>query len=257
MTSEAPLFDTHCHFDFDVFAEDFDAQLRQATEVGVKRILIPAIGEENWQRLELLSAHHNEIDWALGCHPYFLNQNSTKQVDNLIAYYHQTSVRPIAIGECGLDALVSTEMGFQQQILQQHIQVANELGLPVLLHCCKAYNDLLRILKQFPIHNGGVLHGFSGSYQQAMQLLEKGILIGVGGVITYPRANKTRNSIRQLPLEGILLETDAPDMPLNHFQGQPNHPKRLPVILSTLSELKQIEKQTIARKIWQNSLSLF
>ncbi|WP_394240289.1 TatD family hydrolase [Vibrio astriarenae] len=257
MTTEIALFDSHCHFDFDVFAGDFDAHLTQARQAGVKRMLIPAIGKSNWSRLENLSRRYNEIDWALGCHPYFLSQSSIEQVDHIVTHFHTTHTKPIAIGECGLDKMVEVDFALQRQVLQSHLTAANELQLPVVLHSRKAHNDLLHILKQQPAQFGGILHGFSGSFQQAMQFVEKGLLIGVGGVITYPRANKTRNAIRELPLECIALETDAPDMPINHFQGQPNHPKRLPVILSTLSELKQTEKQTIAQKVWQNTTSLF
>ncbi|MDR9827477.1 TatD family hydrolase [Vibrio sp. FNV 38] len=255
--TEYPLFDTHCHLDFDVFTANFETQLTRATDANVKRLLIPSIGPQNWEAVHRLASTHCQIDWALGYHPYYLTESATKGAHQLVQRYQQFEYKPLAIGECGLDSMVDTNSKIQQQILQAHIASANELNLPVVLHCRKSHSDLLHIIKRNPVKRGGVLHGFSGSYELAMQFVEKGFFIGVGGVITYPRAQKSRTAITRLPLEYMVLETDSPDMPLYGFQGSPNHPEHLNLILNTICDLKQIERQTIARKIWENSISLF
>ncbi|MGL6314627.1 TatD family hydrolase [Vibrio sp. WXL103] len=252
-----PLFDTHCHFDFAVFEAQFDEHLARAQQQGVQKIMLPAIGPQNWQRLDSLSQRHGAIHWALGYHPNFLTTKPLNLTPSLSKAFDQAKQKPLAIGECGLDGLTDIDARTQQVVLQSHLDIANELEMPVILHCRKAHNELLRTLKHTPVKAGGVLHGYSGSYELAMRFVDKGIKIGVGGVITYPRANKTRNAISALPNDCLVLETDAPDMPLNGFQGKPNHPKRLPLILNTVCDLKQTDTQTIASQFWQNSLELF
>ncbi len=130
-------------------------------------------------------------------------------------------------GECGLDfAIADANWERQVELLEAQLKLANDYGLPVILHCRKAFPELLGILKRNPPVAGGVYHGFSGSLSQAEQLIDLGIKIGVGGTITYSRANKTRNTIAALPLAALMLETDAPDMPVAGFQGgQPNRPR--------------------------------
>lgn len=247
------LFDTHCHFDFEPFADDFPAQLRTAKEQGVERFLIPSIGPTNWQRVRELSCHHREIYYSLGIHPYFLNLESNTDLTGLELALMERSSKCLAVGECGLDAMVDMDSKLQESILSAQVAMAQSSNLPLILHARKTHNRLIQILKQHKFKHGGILHGFSGSYQQAMQFVDLGFYIGVGGVITYPRANKTRQAISQLPEHSLVLETDAPDMPLNGYQGKPNHPKLLAKTLTCLAELKKTPKQTFASILWKNS----
>ncbi|GLT17186.1 hydrolase [Vibrio zhanjiangensis] len=251
------LFDTHCHFDFDVFSDDFVSHLQLAHEQGVERIMIPSIGPSNWDKLLAMSAEHAGIYTALGMHPYFLSGDSffcfadlKKQVDAHINHLQ-------AIGECGLDAMVDVDHEIQRQVFNAQIALASDHQLPLILHSRKTHNEVLQLLKKHKFSFGGVLHGFSGSYQQAMQFVELGFYIGVGGVITYPRAQKTRKTVFDLPLENIVLETDAPDMPLMGYQGKPNHPAMLVHILSCLANLREMDEQTIAQITWENANQAF
>jgi TatD DNase family protein len=148
--------------------------------------------------------------------------------------------------------MVKVDMALQERIFIHQIEMANQYQLPIILHSRKTDNRLLQLLKQNRFQYGGVLHGFSGSYQQAMQFIECGFYIGVGGVITYPRAKKTRQAVAQLPLEKLVLETDSPDMPLNGHQGKANHPKMIGEIVSCLASLKGMSRQTIAENVWKN-----
>lgn len=117
-------------------------------------------------------------------------------------------------------AIADADKDQQMALLTAQLQIANQYHLPVILHCRKAFPEMIRLLRQHTPVAGGVYHAFSGSYPQAKQLLDLGINIGVGGTITYPRANKTRQTIAALPLTALLLETDAPDMPIAGYQGQ-------------------------------------
>ena len=141
--------------------------------------------------------------------------------------------------------------------LQAQLQLANEHDLPVILHCRKAFSELVQLLRQQPPKMGGVYHGFSGSYQQATQLIDLGIKIGVGGTITYSRAQKTRATIAKLPLSALLLETDAPDMPVSGYQGQPNRPERLVNIVTVLAEIRGEEYAQVAQATTLTTTELF
>ncbi|PMJ92555.1 TatD family hydrolase [Vibrio sp. 10N.261.55.A7] len=250
------LFDTHCHFDFRQFGGDFDSELSAAKQQGVERFLIPSVNEDNWLAVQQLSYQYPEIYHALGFHPWFLPSQPAKALPSLVQALEQRSSQCVAIGECGLDFMTDTPSDRQESYLSMQLELAQQYDLPVILHCRKAHHRLIPMLKRYPLLKGGVLHGFSGSAQQAMSYIELGFYIGVGGTITYPRANKTRVAVSQLPLEFLVIETDAPDMPMHGFQGQPNHPKMLPKVLSELALLKKESEQTIARSLWKNSHKL-
>lgn len=246
------LFDTHCHFDFPPFQDDFPNQLAEANQAGVERFLIPAIGLSNWPLLQQLARDNPQVYIALGFHPYFLDTQAVSQLEQLDTLLATKPPSCVAVGECGLDGMVDVGIELQETLLIEQIKLANQHRLPLVLHARKMHNRLLQLLKQQRHQTGGILHGFSGSYQQAKQFVDLGFYIGVGGVITYPRANKTRQAVAQLPLDSLVLETDAPDMPLMGYQGQVNHPKRLPLILDILAQLQNNDTQTIAEIVWRN-----
>ncbi len=252
------LFDTHCHFDFDEFAHSFSDELEQAQSAHVKRILIPSIGKTNWLRVKSLAEQHpSNIFYALGFHPYFLSSFAETQLSELESLLSHSDAACVAIGECGLDGMIDVDSGLQERVFEAQLLLAGQAKLPVILHSRKTHNRLLQIIKQHRFNQGGVLHAFSGSEQQAKQFIDSGFKIGVGGAITYPRANKTRQAIAALPLESLVLETDAPDMPICGQQGQTNHPKYLEKILDELAEIRGDDKVELAKQLWKNSLSLF
>ncbi|KJY82253.1 deoxyribonuclease [Vibrio galatheae] len=251
------LFDTHCHLDFDVFAADLDGHIDAAKQAGVERFVIPSIGPSNWRKVADLADQYSSIYYALGIHPYFIDPDSHTYQKQLRQLLTERPAQCVAVGECGLDAMVGIDRLRQEQIFVQQVELAQAFQLPLIIHIRKTHNRLLQLLKQYRFSYGGVIHGFSGSYQQAMQFVDMGFFIGVGGVITYPRASKTRQAIIQLPLESIVLETDSPDMPLNGHQGKENHPKMLAQIVSCLASLKGMSKQTVAERVWKNSNSAF
>ncbi|GEM73990.1 TatD family hydrolase [Vibrio sagamiensis] len=251
------LFDTHCHFDFDVFQQDFAYQVDLAREQGVERILIPSIGPSNWARIQDLANQYSQLYYALGFHPYFLKPEFEQFVPELESLLSSTNRQCVAIGECGLDFAIDVPVELQEQALELQFELAKQFDLPVILHSRKAHNRLIQMVKAAKLPKGGVLHAFSGSYQQAMEWVRLGFFIGVGGTITYPRANKTRTAIQKLSLSCLVLETDAPDMPLFGYQGQTNHPEKARLIFNELSLLRNESAQSIAEVLWQNSHSLF
>ncbi len=115
----------------------------------------------------------------------------------------------------------------QQVVLSAQLKLAKQFDLPVILHSRKSHDPLAAMLRRFDVPARGVVHGFAGSLSQAQAFVKLGYYIGVGGTITYDRANKTRHVMSQLPLTSLLFETDAPDMPVSGFQGEPNRPERI------------------------------
>lgn len=252
------LFDSHCHFDFDQFAHAFGEELEQARLAHVERILIPSVGKSNWQRVKALAMQHPaHIFYALGFHPYFLQSFCQSQVSEFEQLIAERDAACVAIGECGLDGLVDVDASLQEKVLKLQLSLAEQAKLPVILHSRKTHNRLLQLIKQQGFRHGGVLHAFSGSEQQAKQFIDLGFKIGVGGVITYPRANKTRQAIARLPLDALVLETDAPDMPICGKQGLANHPKYLEHILDELVLLRDEEKHMVVQQLWDNTHRLF
>ncbi len=164
----------------------------------------------------------------------------------------------MAIGEIGLD-LYRDDPQFdkQQRFLEAQLKLAKAYQLPVILHSRRTHDKLAQILRRYDLPRRGVVHGFAGSLQQAQAFIKLGYAIGIGGTITYERASKTRQTVAQLPLSSLLLETDAPDMPLQGFQGQPNRPERARQVWEVLCSLREESPEEIADALWHNSQQLF
>jgi len=216
------LIDTHCHLDFPVFDAEREALLNQWNQLGVGEYIIPAVGEENWARVMALAGSHDSIRYGLGIHPWYVGAQTEGALDRLAALLASRPRGLVAVGECGLDL-----------------------------------DTVARILRRFKPAQGGVIHAFSGSLQQAEAFWQLGFRLGIGGVISYERANKTREAVRAMPLEALLLETDAPDMPLQGRQGETNTPASLPEIAALLAQLRQQPLADVISVLHESTQKLF
>ncbi|MGL5759005.1 TatD family hydrolase [Plesiomonas sp.] len=260
------FFDTHCHFDAEPFAVDTAAAWQSAQAAGVSKIVVPSTGPENFSTVLALTRYLH-IYAALGIHPHTRVPHLDTALAQLQRLLQQqllsvselpTSRKVVALGEIGLDAVVlNQDMDAQYLLLRRQLRLANQFKLPVILHSRQTHDLLLRELRQYPVERTGVLHAFSGSREQALAFIRLGYSIGVGGVITYPRANKTRAAIAALPLSALVLETDAPYMPVCGRQGEPNCPERLVDVFAALCELRSESPQEIAESVYKNSMKLF
>ncbi|MDV2859023.1 MULTISPECIES: TatD family hydrolase [Oceanimonas] len=249
------LTDTHCHFDFDAFADNRAGHWQRAQAAGVHRLLIPGVEEAQWPGLPRLCRQLPGTRYALGLHPWWLKTASDQWQQKLITALNSAGNDCVAIGETGLDMACKVPMEKQEYAFVFQLRLACERGLPVVMHSHKTHDVLLKWLRRYP-PVGGVVHGFAGSLQQAQNFWKLGIHIGVGGTITYERAQKTRNTMAAMPAESLVLETDAPDMPLCGFQGQPNHPERLPLVLQALADIRQQPLPELALTLEQNAARL-
>ncbi len=252
------FIDTHCHFDFPPFEDDESASIASAAQAGVGRIIVPSISAARFARVLALAEQHEALYAALGMHPIVIEQHDESGLAQLENYLAQRHPKLAAVGEIGLDLYRDNpQFERQQALLEAQLQLAKRYDLPVILHSRRTHDKLAMLLKKHNLPRAGVVHGFSGSLQQAERFVQLGYKIGVGGTITYPRASKTREVMARLPLSALLLETDAPDMPLNGFQGQPNRPEQAARVFDVLCELRDEAPQIIETALMANTKSLF
>lgn len=262
----SPLFDSHCHFDFDAFEPDRAQVWRRCNEVGINQLLIPGVAPNQWPKAAEIASEYSGIYYAVGVHPWWLQEVfdlqrlASRQLDELAEKLANAAQKNgcVAIGECGLDLIHDADsQQAQERVLAMHLEVAQKLDLPIVIHSVRAHNPLIRLLKDYPLARGGVIHAFSGSLEMGQEYWDLGFYLGIGGTITYERAKKTRSAVEHMPLDALLLETDAPDMPLCGHQGEPNNPERLPEIARTLAELRNQSVAEIATQTTANSRKLF
>lgn len=253
-----PFFDTHCHLDFAELDSVRAESLRAAQAYGVEKILLPGVKAKRWPRVTaLVNQQPTLLCYALGLHPFWTSEHQAEDLQQLQLLLENKPSGLVAIGECGLDQVAAPElMKRQLELLEGQLELARRFDLPLTIHVRKAHPQLQSLLKQYSGVEG-VIHGFSGSYELAKSYFNLGFKLGVGGTITYPRANKTREAVAKLPLEALVLETDAPDMPICGCQGQVNRPDYLPEIFAVLSELRCEKEEEVKQALWQNSLALF
>lgn len=249
------LFDSHCHLDLPELLPQLELHLVNAKAVGVDSFLVPAVQSSAWlPLLELKQRYGFYI--ALGVHPWWASQSQFDALQGLEALAALPEVN--AIGEIGLDfALDEQSFALQRQCFEFQLQLAGKLKKPVVLHHRKSQNELLQVIKQQRFSQGGILHAFSGSFTQGKAFIDMGFKLGIGGTITYQRAEKTRKAVKQFPLDALVLETDSPSMPLHGFQGQINTPARLPLVLKELVELRGENQRYIAEVLFNNTVQLF
>ncbi len=252
------FIDTHCHFDFPPFSGAEAESLARAADAGVRQILVPTVTADRFAGVLALAKRYRALYAALGLHPLYIEQHQQDDVLLLESYLAAAPQKLIAVGEVGLDLYQEhSSLAQQQSLLRQQLALAQRYDLPVMLHSRRAHDPLAAELRRANLARTGVVHGFAGSLVQAQRFIQLGYLIGVGGTITYARAQKTRQVMAQLPLTALLLETDAPDMPLAGYQGQPNRPERAAQVFAALCSLRPEPAEVIANALFENSIGLF
>lgn len=249
------LIDTHCHLDVEELEPDRDQVLQAARAAGLEGIVVPAIHAEGWSRLLALCAREPDLHPALGLHPVYLDRHRDEHLGELKRRLGEGGV--VAVGEIGLDYFVRELDRERQQVLfEAQLRLAAELGLPVIIHARKSHDQVLAALKRIPVP-GGVAHAFSGSLQQAERYIELGFKLGFGGMLTFERSRRIRALARDLPLEAMVLETDAPDLTVAAHHGERNSPAYLPDVLQALAEVRGEEPGVVAERTTRTARELF
>lgn len=249
------LFDSHAHLDAPEFDADREQVLRTARAAGVTEMLVPAVSADAWPKLHALCESQPGLYPAYGLHPCYLQQHSD---DDLAALEDWLRKYPVAaVGECGLDHFdPNLDRARQLRLLHGHFEIAHRFDLPLVLHARRAFEEVILQLRRFGKPLRGVVHSFSGSAEQARQLWQLGFHVGIGGPVTYARARRLRSVVATLPIESLLLETDAPDQPDAFHRGQRNEPAFLVGVLHCVAELRGEDPAAVARATSANARHL-
>ncbi|MCU0766248.1 MAG: TatD family hydrolase [Gammaproteobacteria bacterium] len=249
------LVDTHCHLDVAEFDADRAVVLARARAAGVVAQIVPAIHRTGWPSLLALCAAEPDLYPALGLHPVYLPQHCDADLEALADTIAAT--RPVAIGEIGLDWFVDgLDRERQRHLFERQLAIARDAGLPVVLHVRRAHDAALGTLRRLRVR-GGVAHAFSGSLEQARQYLDLGFKLGFGGMLTFERSTRLRRLARELPLEAIVLETDAPDLTVASHRGVRNSPEYLPECLAALADVRGEDPAIVAACTTANAREIF
>ena len=243
----ALCLDTHCHLDADEFAADRDGVIERAALSGVSGVLIPAVRARDYLAVKYLAHHAANIlpatCYTLGIHPIYTPEATESDLISLRQSVIDAMDDPrfVGIGEIGLDYfLPELDSHHQAFFFEAQLDLAKEFDLPVILHVRRSQDAILKVLRSRKL-SGGIAHAFNGSFQQAEQFIKHNFVMGFGGAMTFPRALQIRRLAKDLPLESLVLETDAPDIPpawLAHQEHHRNEPAELPQISSVLAEIR-------------------
>lgn len=246
--------DTHCHLNHPDFASDAQQAWNRAWEVGVHSAIVVGYDLASSESAIQVAQRLEGCRAAVGIHPHDAAQCAPTALLRLKELASQPSV--VAIGEIGLDYYRNlSPKDVQQQALEKQIQLAIDLHLPVIIHCRDAYDDLLDTLARYPLR--GVLHCFSGELHHAWRAIEMGWYLGIGGVVTFKNAHTLREVVRQMPLERLLLETDAPYLAPMPHRGKRNEPAYIPLIGAQVSAIKGEPIEQIAQVTTRHASELF
>lgn len=249
------LVDSHCHLDAAEFDPDRAAVIARARAAGVQAQVVPAVSAARWPVLREVCRQAPGLYPAYGLHPMFLAEHRPEHLQVLADWIERE--RPCAIGECGLDFFVDgLDVQAQQHYFLGQLALARDHDLPVIVHARRAVDAVIAAINRIGGLRG-VVHSFSGSPEQAAQLHKRGFLLGLGGPVTYERAQRLQRLVREMPLEQLLLETDAPDQPDAGIRGQRNEPARLVDIATHIAALRGTRVEALAQATTDNARRLF
>ena len=254
------MIDSHCHIDSPRFDADREAVLARARAAGVTALIAPSVGPEAWEPLLAWTRARAGTHAALGIHPQLLPDLDPKDDERHLAALESVLERggAVAIGECGLDGPSSARAPMERQVavLRAHLALARRFRLPVLLHCLRAHEPMLRLLSEERLEAGGVMHSYSGSGEQVRDYLPHGLHFSLAGPITYERARKPAAAARAIPAERLLVETDAPDQTPRPHTGR-CEPAYLREVVRGVALARGVAEEEIAALTEANARRLF
>lgn len=249
------LIDSHVHTDDARLQHDLPAILESARAANIIAQIVPGISQRLWPRVKALCDAHAELYPCYGLHPCFPDEHAARHLIDLQHWLLKEN--PVAVGECGLDyQIADVDKVQQQQLFEAQLGLAHEFDLPIVIHARKAVEDVINMIRASG-HFCGMIHSYNGSAQQAGKLIDLGYKLSFGGAVTYDRASRLRKLVAQLPLDCLLLETDAPDQPDARHQGLRNQPDFLVDNWLAISALRQETPEALAAATTNNAISLF
>jgi len=253
--------DTHCHLDAHEFGDASLSIAAGAARDGVSMIVIPAVERGNFAVVRDLAHAAPNASYALGIHPIYVPQATEDDLALLRRLVGEAMADPrfVAIGEIGLDFFIPmlcepAMRAKQEHFLREQLRIARDFGLPVLTHVRRSQDQVLKHVRQIR-PAGGIAHAFNGSFQQAQNFIDLGLRLGFGGAMTFTRALQIRRLALELPLDAIVLETDAPDIAPSWIHPGRNSPEQLPAIGRMLAELRGMPEEDVRAATGQSALA--
>ena len=253
------LIDTHCHLYADDFKEDLNTVIQRAVESGVEKIFLPAIDSETHEQLIQLSESEQKnacIYPTIGLHPCSVKENFKDEL-NIVEQYLNSAKKFFAIGETGLDYY--WDVSFKEQQIfsfEKQIDWSVRKNLPVIIHSRNSTSDCIKSVSKFNGNTTGIFHCFSGTLEEAQQVIEFGMYLGIGGVVTYKNTN-LRDILRKVGLSNVVLETDAPYLPPIPHRGKRNEPSFIKVVCETIANTLQMRADEVAEITSVNAMQVF
>jgi len=259
------VIDSHAHIDFPDFNKDREEVLARARQQGVDTIITVGTDLSSSRFSLQIAREHKEVFTTVGFHPHNASKLQEDDLRQLAELAEEAKV--VAIGEIGLDFYRNSSPRQQQlEAFQQQLDLAAELGMPVVIHCRQAHKETLDILSRWvetispSANNGrplGVLHCFSGDTHLAERYIKMGFLISLPGSVTYPSAQDKVEVARWIPLDKLLVETDSPFLTPQLYRGRRNEPSYIPLIVDKIAQIKGLSVETMAQATAANTVGLF
>ena len=250
------LIDTHTHIDMENFADRFDEVMQTAKDYGVEKVVIPGVEPSGFDRIIKLCEEYPDVYGAVGVHPEELNSYNEEAENRIKELLKHKKI--IAVGEIGLDYYWDkSQIEKQKEIFERQILIAKQAQKPILVHDREAHLDSFEILKKTnAAETGVVMHCFSGSPEFAQQCINEGFYIALGGVVTFKNAKKVKEVAKTVPLDKLLLETDAPYMTPVPFRGKENQPAYVKFVAEEIAKLRGVSFEEIAEATTTNAKKL-
>ncbi|GMA50552.1 putative metal-dependent hydrolase YabD [Alicyclobacillus contaminans] len=250
------LFDTHCHLFDDKFSEDLASVVERARAAGVRRMVVPGVDVDTSRRAIELADRYPEVYAAVGIHPESLADWDAAVLAEIEALTAHPKV--VAIGEIGLDYYWDVAPRLvQQEVFVRQLELARNVGLPVIIHNRDATEDTVRLIETRANGVTGVMHCFTGSIETARRCIRRGFFISYGGPVTFKNAENVRKAAREIPDEWLVVETDAPYLSPHPYRGQRNEPARVAQVVEVLAETRGQTLEELARLTYDNAHRLF
>ena len=250
-----PLFDTHAHLDDEKYSTDLVSIIEGFTKETNNRVLCVATGIDSSRRCLEIATNYQGVYFSAGIHPNSITQNPENSLELLDLFIKEN--KPIALGEIGLDRFRDyCPFDLQIRYFISQIQLARKYDLPILIHCRDAWNDMFPILEEDMLYNGpikGILHSFTGTYENAERCLSLGLFLSFAGMITYKKNDSLRDVAAKCPINRILVETDAPYLAPEPFRGKRNEPSYVNYTIKTLANTLGISMTELENQLWTNS----
>ncbi len=250
------LVDVHCHLESAHFENRLDRVLADARKVGIAAFITCSIDPAQWDITLGIASQHSDVFSALGIHPWYIRPEYRADLTQLVS---RCADKTVAIGEIGIDKKnETTPFELQMEFFEAQMDIARQVGLPVIVHCRGAFNELILFMKRFGnLPAGGIIHSFSGSAEIARDLSRFGFSFSMGGILTYRNSARRTEALKSIYPDRFLLETDSPDIPPVHLRGEPNVPANIVHNLRAAAEILGRDISEVAERTSANAAAVF